>query len=124
MTLLGVNLIGLGAGAIGPVAFGWPLIVSMIVAAGATSAVVLLVDGLVFAPLRRRDASRITIIMAAFGLSLMGRNLTTLIAGGEPAYYDFYIPKSFELIPGARLRPDDFAIVAVSAVAFSPSISS
>ena len=88
----------------GPVAFGWPLIVSMVVAAGATGGIVLLVDALVFAPLRRRDATRITVIMAAFGLSLIGRNLTTLIAGGEPAYYDFYIPKTFEIVPGAR-RP-------------------
>ena len=118
LTLLCVNLLGLGAGAMGPVAFGWPLIVSMIVAAGATGGIVLLVDAMVFAPLRRREATRITIIMAAFGLSLMGRNLTTLIAGGEPAYYDFYIPKTFEIVPGARVRPDDLAIVAVSLAAF------
>ncbi len=118
LTLLCVNLLGLGVGAIGPVAFGWPLIASMVVAAGATGGIVLLVDSLVFSPLRRRSASRITIIMAAFGLSLMGRNLTTLIAGGEPAYYDFYIPKAFELLPGMRVRPDDLAIVLVSAFAF------
>ncbi len=118
LTLLAVNLLGFGVGSLGPVAFGWPLIASMIVAAGATGAVVLAVDGLVFAPLRRRNATRITIIMAAFGLSLMGRNLTTLFAGGEPAYYDFYIPKSFEIVPGARIRPDDIAIIAVSLVAF------
>ena len=96
LTLLCVNLLGLGVGAIGPVAFGWPLIASMVVAAGATGG----------------------IVMAAFGLSLMGRNLTTLIAGGEPAYYDFYIPKAFELLPGMRVRPDDLAIVLVSAFAF------
>ena len=118
LTLLCVNLLGLGVGAIGPVAFGWPLIASMVVAAGATGGIVLLVDSLVFSPLRRRSASRITIIMAAFGLSLMGRNLTTLIAGGEPAYYDFYIPVAFELVPGMRVRPDDLAIVLVSAFAF------
>ncbi len=118
LTLLCVNLLGLGVGAMGPVAFGWPLLVSMAAAGIATGLVVLLVDSLVFRPLRARNASRITVIMAAFGLSLMGRNLTTLIAGGEPAYYDFFIPKSFELAPGLRIRPDDLAVVAVSAVAF------
>ena len=118
LTLLGVQLLGFGAGALGPVAFGWPLLLSMLAGALMTGLLVLAVDRLVFAPLRARSATRITIIMAAFGLSLMGRNLTTLVAGGEPAYYDFYIPRSFELLPGARVRPDDIAIVAVSAVAF------
>ena len=118
LTLLCVHLLGFGVGAMGPIAFGGPLLFSMVIAALATGAIVLLVDALVFGPLRNRRASRITLIMAAFGLSLMGRNLTTLIAGGEPAYYDFYIPKTIEWMDGVRMRPDDLAIIAVSGIAF------
>lgn len=117
-TLLVVSLLGAGIGSMGPLAFGWPLLVSIVVAIALTSVVVLLVDLALFAPLRSRNATRITLIMAAFGVSLMGRNLTTLIAGGEPIYYDFYIPKAFALFPGFEVVPDDLAIVAIAVGAF------
>lgn len=117
-TLLVVSAMGVGIGTMGPVAFGWPLLLSMVVAIGITSVIVLVVDWALFRQLRDKAASRITFIMAAFGVSLMGRNLTTLIAGGEPMYYDFYIPKSFELLPGVKIRPDDIAIVAIAVIAF------
>lgn len=110
-----VMLMGAGVGAIGPLAFGWPLLLSIGFAMAATSLVVLVVDWLLFRKLRDKNASRITMIMAAFGLSLMGRNLITLAAGGDPINYTFYIPRSVEYLPGLRLVPDDLAIVAIAA---------
>ena len=110
-----VALLGAGVGAIGPLAFGWPLLLSIGFAMAATSLVVLIVDWLLFRQLRDKNASRITMIMAAFGLSLMGRNLITLAAGGDPINYTFYIPRSVEYLPGLRLVPDDLAIVAIAA---------
>lgn len=117
-TLLVMGVLGFGIGTMGPIAFGWPLLLSIAVAIGLTSIVVLIVDWLLFRQLRDKRASRITLIMAAFGVSLMGRNTVTLIAGHEPQYFDFYIPKTFELLPGMRVRPDDLAIVAISVIAF------
>ena len=110
-----VALMGAGVGAIGPLAFGWPLLLSIGFAMAATSLVVLVVDWLLFRQLRDKNASRITMIMAAFGLSLMGRNLITLAAGGDPINYTFYIPRSVEYLPGLRLVPDDLAIMAIAA---------
>jgi len=118
MTLLLVTVMGAGIGSMGPIAFGWPLLISIVFAIGATSVIVLGVDWLLFRQLRDKVASRITLIMAAFGVSLMGRNLTTLIAGGEPYYYDFYIPKTVELFEGMRVRPDDLAILLIAVIAF------
>ncbi len=118
MTLFLVTVMGAGIGSMGPIAFGWPLLISIAFAIGATSLVVLAVDWLLFRQLRDKTASRITLIMAAFGVSLMGRNLTTLIAGGEPYYYDFYIPKSVEIFTGVKVRPDDLAILAIAVIAF------
>ncbi|NNG03396.1 MAG: branched-chain amino acid ABC transporter permease [Inquilinus sp.] len=111
-----VALLGAGVGAMGPVAFGWPLLVSMGFAMAATSTMVLLVDWLLFRQLRDKNASRIALIMAAFGVSLMGRNIVTLAAGGDPINYTFYIPRSIELLPGLRLVPDDLAIIAIAAL--------
>ena len=118
-TLLVVTVLGVGIGTMGPIAFGWPLLVSMLVAIALTGAVVLVVDMLLFAPLRGRNASRITLIMAAFGVSLMGRNLVMLMTGGEPFYYDFHIPRAFALFPGFEVVPDDLAIVAIAGLAFA-----
>ena len=82
----------------------------------ATSLVVLVVDWLLFRQLRGKGASRITLIMAAFGVSLMGRNIITLIAGGDPINYSFFIPRAVEILPSVKVVPDDLAIVALAGV--------
>ena len=112
-----VTVIGAGVGVMGPVKFGWPLLVSIPIAIACTAVVVLAVDFLVFRPLRESNASRITLIMAAFGLSLMGRNLIHLFAGGDPYYFSFYIPKAVEFLPGIKMVPDDLAIIALAVIA-------
>ena len=116
-SLAGVALMGAGVGAIGPLAFGWPLLVSMGFAILATCAMVLVVDWVLFRQLRDKNASRITLIMAAFGVSLMGRNIITLVAGGDPINYAFFIPRSIEMLPGLRLVPDDLAIIGLAVLA-------
>ena len=81
-----------------------------------TSLMVLVVDWLLFRQLRGKSASRITLIMAAFGVSLMGRNIITLIAGGNPINFTFYIPRAVEILPGVRMVPDDLAIISIAAL--------
>ena len=54
--------------------------------------------------------------MAAFGVSLMGRNIITLIAGGDPINYSFFIPRAVEILPSVRVVPDDLAIVVLAGV--------
>ena len=112
-----VTLIGAGVGSIGPIAFGWPLLVSLPISILITAAIILVVDALVFRQLRNKNATRITLIMAAFGLSLMGRSLITLIAGGDPKYYEFSIRKVFELFPGAKISPDELVVMGIAAAA-------
>ena len=112
-----VTVIGAGLGTMGPVNFGWPLLVSIPVAIVCTSLVVLLVDWLMFRPLRDKQASRVTLIMAASGLSLMGRNVITLLAGGDPLYFSFYIPRAIEILPGVKMVPDDLAIIGLAVAA-------
>lgn len=111
-----VVLIGAGAGAMGPLAFGWPVLFGLVVSLVCTSIVVLVVDWLVFRQLRGKQASRITLIMAAFGLSLMGRNIITLIAGGDPVYFSFYIQRAVEVVPGVKATPDEIFVVCATAL--------
>ena len=53
-----VTVIGAGVGVMGPIKFGWPLLVSIPIAIVCTSIVVLMGDYLVFRPLRNSNASR------------------------------------------------------------------
>ena len=74
-------LMGLGIGKMGPVSFGWPLLVSILFSIMMTSIVVLITDLLVFRRLRDKDSSRITFIIVAFLISLISMNVIHLAAG-------------------------------------------
>ena len=112
-----VSVVGAGVGSLGPIKFGWPLLMAIPISIVCTSIVILIVDWLMFRPLRNKNASRITLIMAAFGLSLIGRNMIHLIAGGDPQYFSFYIHKAIEVLPGVRMVPDDVAIIGLAVCA-------
>jgi len=111
-----IVLMGVGIGSIGPVSFGWPLIASIILSVLVTSVVVLSVDWLLFRILRQRSASRITFIIAAFGLSLIVRNVITLIAGADQMFLSFYIPKAIPILDTFKVVPDDILILIVTAI--------
>ena len=106
-------LMGLGIGKMGPVSFGWPLLVSMFFSIMMTSIVVLITDLLVFRILRDKDSSRITFIIVAFGISLIARNVIHLAAGGDQQFYSFYIPRAVQVFEGLKIVPDDMLILLI-----------
>jgi branched-chain amino acid transport system permease protein len=73
ISLAFVAMMGLGIGRMGPVSFGWPLLVSMIFSILITAIVVLVTDLLVFRMLRDKESSRITFIIVAFWRSVKAR---------------------------------------------------
>ena len=111
-----VSLMGVGIGRLGPISLGWPLLGSMVFSMIVTSLLVLAVDWVLFRVLRQKQASRITFIIVAFGVSLMVRNLITLIAGGDQLFYSFYIPKAIKIMGGVKIVPDDLLILFITLV--------
>ena len=107
-------LMGLGIGKMGPVSFGWPLLVSIVFSIMMTSIVVLITDLLVFRRLRDKDSSRITFIIVAFGISLIARNVIHLAAGGDQQFYSFYIPRAVQVFEGLKIVPDDMLILLIT----------
>jgi branched-chain amino acid transport system permease protein len=101
------------AGSIAGLSFGWPLIVAMICSVVLTGLVAELLDRTVFAPLRRRGSSRITLIIASFGVALIMRNLIVIFAGPDPLYYSFAIQQALQLGP-VRIAPNDLIVVAAT----------
>jgi branched-chain amino acid transport system permease protein len=102
------------AGAIAGLTFGWPLIVAAFGAVLLTGLVAELLDRSIYGRLRRRGSSRITLIMASFGVALMLRNIVVIFFGPEPIYYAFAIQPALRLW-GIRITPNEIVVVAVTA---------
>lgn len=106
------------AGTVGSVAglgFGWPMIAALVAATILNGVVALALDRAIFARLRRRQASRISLIMASFGVALMLRHLIVVFAGHDPHYYSFAIEPALD-IAGARLTRNELVTILVTLV--------
>src|SRR6185369_12993945 len=104
-----------GAGdAIGPLSFGWQLLVAVLLAGIGTAIVALIVDGLVFAPLRSRHAGNLTMVFASFGAALVLRNLVLLLFGPDARYYTDELQIAVEVLPNIRILPDQIFILALA----------
>jgi branched-chain amino acid transport system permease protein len=110
---LGVVALAGTAGSVAGLSFGWPLIFGLFCAAVLTAVVALALDRAIFAQLRRRDASRISLIMASFGVALMLRYMIVMAAGHDPHYYAFAITPALNL-GGVRIQPNELISIAVT----------
>jgi branched-chain amino acid transport system permease protein len=99
----------------GPLSFGWPFVIALLLAAALTSLLAILLDYLVFRPLRR-SRIQVALVIASFGASLLLRNLVVLIWGPEPQYYSNSIQIAVPLLPGIRVTPDQVFVVVLAAV--------
>ena len=85
---LGLAWIGAGGslGQLGPLSFGWPFLALLTVAMLLTGVLGLVLDRVLFRPLRRQG-TQIVLVIASFGASLALRYGLAFIYGPEPAYY-------------------------------------
>ncbi len=105
--------------AIAPFSFGWPLLVSLAVAALLTALMALALDALLFKRLRLQGS--ITLVIASFGAALALRNLLLFVYGGVPRYYSQELQIAWPLLPrsvagGLRITPDQLFVIALTAV--------
>lgn len=78
-----------GQESIGPFSFGWGLLLSIILAVPVVAAVALIVDRILFQPLRRRGASLVLFAMASLAGMFFLRSVIYLIWGSD---FHFYYP--------------------------------
>ncbi len=111
----------LGAAAGGPArplgafSFGWTLVLAAPLAMALTGGLALLLDQVLFAPLRRRGEI-IVAIMASFGASLALRSLLEAIFTSRPAYYSRALQIATPLGAGLRVTPNQVALLVVTAL--------
>ena len=110
---LGIVAIFGTAGSIAGLSFGWPLIIALIGAVILNGIVALAIDRAIFGRLRRQNASRISLIMASFGVALMLRHVIVMFAGHDPYYYAFAIQPALN-IWGMRITPNEAVSVVVT----------
>lgn len=99
-----------------PLSFGWPLIVAIVVACIGTGLIAMAMDELVFSRLRGRNANRLTLVFASFGIALLLRHLVLVFWGPHAYYYSRDLQMSVEVLPGVRLLPDQVFVLVLTAV--------
>jgi branched-chain amino acid transport system permease protein len=100
---------------IGPLSFGWPLIVAVIVAIGFTGVLALALDKVLFARLRAKGQS-IIVVMASFGASMALRSLLEFLFTSRPTYFSRAIQIAMPIGFGIRITPDQIALLIVTAL--------
>jgi len=102
-------------GSIAGLSFGWPLIIALMCAAVLNSLLALVIDRSIYRQMRVRNASRISLIMASFGVSLMLRNVVVMFAGQDPHFFTFAIRPALQ-IWGIRITANELIVVGVTAM--------
>lgn len=102
-------------GSVGGLSFGWPLIIALLCAVVLNALLALVIDRAIFRQLRLRNASRISMIMASFGVSLMLRNVIVMFAGQDPHFFSFAIQPALR-IWGIRITVNELIVVGVTIV--------
>lgn len=105
-----------GTAPIEPFSFGWAILAAALLAMGLTAGLALLLDAVLFKPLRRRGAAVIIIVMASFGASLALRSGIEFIYTASPAYFTRELQIAMRLPGGIRVTPDQLAALALTVV--------
>ncbi len=99
---------------IGPVSFGWQFLVAILIAAIVAGSAAILIDAIVYNRLRSRNAHRLTMIFASFGVALVLRNLVLLIWGPDVHYYSRELQIAVEILPNVRVMPDQIVVLGLT----------
>jgi branched-chain amino acid transport system permease protein len=103
--------LGVSERKLGPLSFGWRMLGSLVISMGVTAVVALLIDRLLYNPLRARKASLVILAMASLGMAFILRSLIYLIWGPQFLFYTQELRPAWELPLEVRLRPDQVFIL-------------
>lgn len=104
-----------GTRSLGALTFGAGFLLAIAAAALCTAALALVLDWLLFRPLRRSDIA-VALVIASFGASLMLRNVVVFAWGPQPEYYTRSIAIAREVLPGVRMTADELFLIALAAL--------
>jgi branched-chain amino acid transport system permease protein/neutral amino acid transport system permease protein len=106
----------ISGGDIGPLSFGFGMIVAIVFAGLCLAAVAIAVDRIVFRTLRQRRSDPVIFAVASLGIALIVRAVVLLIWGPQPRVYFTGVQFAEEIGFGVKVRPDQMFIVATAFV--------
>lgn len=113
LALVFVSFAGAG-NSIGPLSFGWPFIIAILLSAALTGMMAWLIDVLIFRRMRKAGAHTISMVFASFGAALVMRHVIVLFWGHGTHHYTRELQIAVEVIPGVRMLPDQIFILALT----------
>lgn len=117
-TLAVVTAIGAMVGKvapIGPLSFGWPLIIALVAGMAFTGLLAVTLDKILFSRIRSKGQS-IIVVMASFGASMALRSLLEFMFTSKPAYFSRGIQIAMPVGLGIRITPDQIVLLLLTVV--------
>ncbi len=107
-------LLGLGPGKLGPLSFGWTMLVALPLAMLATALAAILVDRLFYAPMRRRGYVPVMFTIGSLAMAFIVRSLIFILWGPEFRFYTAGLRPAWQLPFEVRVKPDQVFILLAS----------
>jgi branched-chain amino acid transport system permease protein/neutral amino acid transport system permease protein len=99
---------------LGPLSFGPRMLGALLVSMAVTALVALLIDRILYNPLRARRSSAALLAIASLGMAFILRSLIYIIWGPQFLFYSQELRHTWELPAGVRLKPDQVFILAMA----------
>ncbi|WP_368643412.1 branched-chain amino acid ABC transporter permease [Castellaniella ginsengisoli] len=97
--------------------FGWELVVGLLLAAALTALVAILIDRLLYRPLRKHQSPLVLLAMASLGMEFLLRGIVYLVWGSDfHFYYSGRSNPALYLPFGLRLQADQLFVFALAIV--------
>ncbi len=105
-----------GGGHIGPFSFGWGMIPAILAAMAAVAVISIVIDRLIYRPLRHRNANLVILAMASLGMAIIVRSVVYLGWGPNQRFYVLGAQPAHSFPLGITLKPDQMFVAAVAVV--------
>ena len=99
---------------LGPLSFGGRMLGSLVVSMAVTALLALLIDRLLYHPLRARRSSAAILAIASLGMAFILRSLIYIIWGPQFLFYSQDLRPAWELPLQVRLKPDQVFILVMT----------
>jgi branched-chain amino acid transport system permease protein len=97
----------------GPLSFGGRMLGSLVVSMGVTALVALLIDRILYRPLRARRSSPAILAIASLGMAFILRSLIYIVWGPQFLFYSHELRPAWLLPLDVRLKPDQVFILVI-----------
>jgi branched-chain amino acid transport system permease protein len=97
----------------GPLSFGVRMLGSLVVSMGVTALVALLIDRILYSPLRARRSSPAILAIASLGMAFILRSLIYIVWGPQFLFYSHELRPAWVLPLDVRLKPDQVFILVI-----------